>query len=72
MPFTQKLVNLDDPLTVSCLTDGEIKLTYYHIKHCIVWYVSNWHGYLKVHKRDNFLGSDYEFCTFLYLVMLKY
>ncbi len=27
---------------------------------------------LKVHKRDNFLGSDFEFSTFLWLVMLKY
>jgi hypothetical protein len=28
MPFTQKLVNLDDPLTVSCLTDGESIVLY--------------------------------------------
>jgi hypothetical protein len=27
---------------------------------------------LKVHKRKNFLGSDFEFCTFLLLLMLKY
>ncbi len=27
--------------------------------------------YLKVHKRENFLGSDFEICTFLQLVMHK-
>jgi hypothetical protein len=26
---------------------------------------------LKVHKIDNFLGSDFEFCTILLLVLLK-
>ncbi len=26
---------------------------------------------LKVHKRENFLGFDFEICTFLYLVMHK-
>ncbi len=26
---------------------------------------------LKVHKRDNFFGSDFEFSTFLLLVILK-
>ncbi len=27
---------------------------------------------LKVHKRENFFGSDFEFCTLLLLVKLKY
>jgi hypothetical protein len=27
---------------------------------------------LKVHKNENFFGSDFEFCTFSLLVMLKY
>jgi hypothetical protein len=27
---------------------------------------------LKVHKKDNFFGSDFEFCTISLLVMLKY
>ncbi len=27
---------------------------------------------LMVHKNENFLGSDYEFCTISLLVMLKY
>ncbi len=28
--------------------------------------------YLKVHKRENFFSSDFEFYTFLQLVKLKY
>jgi hypothetical protein len=27
---------------------------------------------VKVHKNDNFFGSDLEFCTISFLVMLKY
>jgi hypothetical protein len=27
---------------------------------------------LKVHKNENFFGSDFEFCTISLLVMLKY
>ncbi len=30
------------------------------------------HLILKVHKNDNFFGSDFEFCTISLLVMLKY
>ncbi len=29
-------------------------------------------GTLKVHKNENFFGSDFEFCTISLLVMLKY
>jgi hypothetical protein len=27
---------------------------------------------LKVHKKENFFGSDFEYCTFSLLVLLKY
>jgi hypothetical protein len=30
------------------------------------------HGWLKVHKIENFFGLDFEFCTISLLVMSKY
>ncbi len=34
--------------------------------------VSILHIGLKVHKMENYFGSDFEFCTVLLLVLLKY
>jgi hypothetical protein len=49
-------------------------------KYVIVHYISfvpigplkGWFSCLKVHKNENFFGSDFEFCTISLLVMLKY
>ncbi len=36
------------------------------------WMMTQYHKQLKVHKIENFFGSECEFCTISLLVLLKY
>ncbi len=43
------------------------------IKNISVFFILHWNeNKLKVHKNENFFGSDFEFCAISLLVMLKY